>query len=146
SAKRRISCHRSVSRSQGRLYNDRRACAASPQPSIGTSRWEQSILRGVQLHLDRHVLDASDKARSQALHRSRKLGIIEPVDELAKNPFQLQARQVRAQAEVLSDAECDVRIRIAPDVEFERLCEHFFIPIRRGIKQANRFARANLLP
>src|ERR1035437_5084998 len=60
-------------------------------------------------------------------------------------PTKLEPRQVRAETEMLPEAECNMRIRIAADVELERLRENFFIAVRRRIKQAHRFAGFDLL-
>ncbi len=46
---------------------------------------------------------------------------------------------------MLADAECDLRIRTAADVELERLLENFFVAVRRRIKQAYRFPSFDLL-
>src|SRR5271167_2328757 len=46
---------------------------------------------------------------------------------------------------MLSDAEREMRIRIAADVEFERLVEYVLITAGRRIEQADRFTGANLL-
>src|SRR5580704_17691603 len=47
---------------------------------------------------------------------------------------------------MLADAEGDLRIRIAADVELERILEDVFVAIRRRVEQAYRFAGFDLLP
>src|SRR5271169_3916541 len=46
---------------------------------------------------------------------------------------------------MLTDAERDMRIRIAADVELERILENFLVAIGRRIEQAYRFAGFDLL-
>src|SRR5215472_12829225 len=112
-----------------------------------TFTWDEkrSLAGGIELHLDRHVLDAADEAGAQAGNRTRQLRVLHSFDYLAEDCFQLQPREVGPEAEMLADSERDVRIRVAPDVEFERFVEHFLVTVRRGIEQADGFSSRDLL-
>src|SRR5262249_8995597 len=93
-----------------------------------------SVSRRVQLHLDGHVLDAADEARTQARNRARQLRVLHPLDDLAEDCFQLQPRQIGTEAEMLADSQPTMRILVAADVEFERFVEHFLRTVSRGIE------------
>src|SRR5262245_61354778 len=91
------------------------------------------------------MLHAADEARSQPLHLARKLHMLQTLHQLPKDCAQFQSRKVRAQTEMLADAESHVLIRIALDSEFVRLLEDFLIAISRWKEQAHRFALRDLL-
>ena len=63
--------------------------------------------------------------------------MIEALCEIAEDDFQLQPREVCAEAEMLADPECEMRIRVTTNVELERLIEDFFVAVRRRIEQAH---------
>src|SRR5258707_1164669 len=99
------------------------------------------VLRSIPLRLefvsDWHVLDATDEARAQPLHRSGQLRVIEALGEIAEDDFQLQPREVSAEAEMLADPECEMRIWVTSNVELERLIEDFSVAVRGRIEQAH---------
>ena len=70
-----------------------------------------------QLVAHRHRLDAADEARAQPRHRAGELDVLEALDELAEDHAQLEAGEVGAEAEVLADAEAEVRVGRAIDAE-----------------------------
>ena len=52
----------------------------------------------------------------------------------------LHPRDARPEAEVLAEAEGDVRVRPTPDVEAIGICEDRGVPIRGGIEHRDRVA------
>src|SRR5712691_4119094 len=99
------------------------------------------VLRSIPLRPElvpnRHVLDAANEARAQPLHRSGQLRVIEALGEIAEDDFQLEPREVSAEAEMLADPECEMWIRVTSNVELEGLIEDFFVAVRRRIEQAD---------
>src|SRR5262245_44722146 len=72
--------------------------------------------------MHRRMLDPFDQARSRPLDGPRELAVLESVTKLQEGAAQLGAGEVRAQ--VLADAETDVRVRLAIDPEGEWIGEH----------------------
>ena len=70
-------------------------------------------------------------AELKPLHRPRQLEPVEPREQVAEDRLDLDAREVRAQAEVLAEAEREVRVRAAVDAERERVVEHVLVAVRR---------------
>src|SRR5438874_556503 len=64
----------------------------------------------IQLMPDLHMLDAADEARAQALDRPGQIGMLQALRQLPEDDLELEPREVGAQAEMLADAECDMRI------------------------------------
>src|SRR5262245_33633517 len=83
-------------------------CRRRPNPSGSSGR-------RAQLPPDRHVLDATDEARARALQLARGLDVLHPLGQPRHDHLQLEPREMRAEADVLSDAEAEMRIRIAVD-------------------------------
>ena len=80
--------------------------------------------------LHRHVLDAADEVRQQPLRLTGQLHVGHARDQLGEDELQLHAGQVGAQAEVrTAAAERDVRVRVARDVEDERVVPHLFVAV-----------------
>ncbi len=52
-------------------------------------------------------------------------------EQVAEDRLDLDAREVRAQADVLAEAEREVRVRAAVDAERERIVEDVFVAVRR---------------
>ena len=50
---------------------------------------------------------------------------------MAEDRLDLDAREVRAEAEVLAEAEREVRVRAPIDAERERVVEHVLVAVRR---------------
>ena len=93
-------------------------------------------MRRAQLVAHGHRLDAADEGRAQARHRAGELDVVQAFDELAEDDAQLEAGEVGAEAEVLADAEAEVRVGRAVDAEGERLVEDLLVAIRRRVEQA----------
>src|SRR5687767_9856569 len=66
---------------------------------------------------DRQVLDAVDEIRAQALGGAVNLDIGEAAEELLEHDLEFLAREAGAQAKVLADAEPQVLVGRARDVE-----------------------------
>src|SRR5262249_35136971 len=58
-------------------------------------------------------------------------------------PLQLEPREMRAQADVLPDAEAQVRVRVAVDAEPERIVKDGLVAVRRGIEEAEVLTRGD---
>src|SRR5271165_2792559 len=93
-----------------------------------------------KLHPHRHMFDTADKAGTQTLDWTGRLHIFDPLQQAPKDYLQLEARDVGAEAEVLANSEGNVRVRIARDVELERLFEDVLVAIGRGIVERERLA------
>src|SRR5262245_47430539 len=71
----------------------------------------------------RQVLHAVDEGGAQPLRRARDLDVREAPEQLLEHHPHLLAREARAEAEVLADAEREVLVGIARDVEAVRIRE-----------------------
>ena len=80
------------------------------------------------------MLDPPDEARSRPLDGAREFAVLESVPKLREGVAQFEAGEVRAQAEVLANAEADVRVRLAIDAEGERIGEHVLVAVRRSVE------------
>src|SRR5262249_18719200 len=89
------------------------------------------------------VLQASVDRRAQALHGSRRLERLQAREQVAEDGLELNPRDVGAHAEVLADAECEVRVRSAVDAERERVHEDRLVAIRRRPEQRQLLAGAD---
>ena len=67
------------------------------------------------------------------------------VEQVAEDRLELDAREVCAHAEVLAEAEREVRVRAAIDAERERIVEHLLVAVRRREVQRQLLARADRL-
>ena len=56
---------------------------------------------------------------------------LQPREQVAEDRLELDPRDVRAHAEVLTEAEREVRVRAAIDAERERIVEHLLVAVRR---------------
>ena len=63
------------------------------------------------------MLDSADKARAHPLNWPGQLSMLHPLAELPEHRLELEARQIRAQAVMLADAEGQMIIRLAPNIE-----------------------------
>ena len=81
--------------------------------------------------VERQVLDAAVDDRAQALDRPRHLERLQAREQVAEDRLELDPRDVRAHAEVLAEAEREVRVRTAIDAERERIVEHLLVAVRR---------------
>src|ERR1700730_13261640 len=119
-------------------------------PDTGGQQWprgkaEQPFSARAQLVSNRHVLDASDEARTHLGNWSTELDRFEPRRELTKHRLQLEARQIRPEAVVLADAKGDVLIGIASDVQREGIRENILVTIGRGVEEREHVALADFL-
>ena len=64
-------------------------------------------------------------------------------EQVAEDRLELDARDVRAHAEVLAEAEREVRVRAAIDPERERIVEHLLVAVRRREVQRELVAGAD---
>ena len=92
------------------------------------------------------MLDTADKARPQALNRTIKFNPLEPLYQMTKHDAEFEPGKVGAEAEVLADAESQMRIRMPSDIELERKIKDFLIAIRRWIEKAGGLSRRDSLP
>ena len=65
------------------------------------------------------------------LDRPRQLERLEACEQMPEDRLDLDAREVRAHADVLAETEREVRVRAAIDAERERIVEHVFVAVRR---------------
>ena len=119
-----------------RAREPRRPGARRVDPELDASRLDPVA--------HRHALDAAEEARAQALDRAGQLDRVDAFDQVAEHDAQFEAREVRAEAEVLADPERDVTVGRAVDAKRERLVEDLFVAIRRRIEQAQVLAGADL--
>ena len=86
--------------------------------------------RPVAVLLDTEGLDDVQRFgdRLDVMVREPRQG--EEITHAALTAHGIEPREIRAKTEMLSDAECDVRIRVAPDIESERRLENVFVAIR----------------
>ena len=96
--------------------------------SHGASRL---LSRSRRSELQRQVLDAAVDDRAQALDRPRHLERLQAREQVAEDRLELDARDVRAHAEVLAEPEREVRVRAPVDAERERVVEHLLVAVRR---------------
>src|SRR5450631_744868 len=102
-----------------------------------------TLLRAVA---ERQVLDAAVDDRGQTLDRSRHLERLQPRQQVTENRLELDPGDVRAHAEVLAEAEREMRVRAAIDSELERVVEHLLVAVRRREVQRNLLARVDRGP
>src|SRR5262249_55665653 len=83
---------------------------------------------------NRQMLQSVDEVGSESRNVSDKLGLRRPLHQLFEHDGDLHARQVRAEAVVLSAAaECDMLVRRALDVEAERIIKDGLVAIRGDV-------------
>src|SRR3984957_16452350 len=80
----------------------------------------KSSLQGVT---DGQVLQAADEGRGHPLRPARELDGFQPRQELREQGAGLHPGQRRAEAVMHAEAECQVLVRVAADVEQERVGE-----------------------
>src|SRR5260370_30288568 len=108
---------------------NRSACCTGGVVVLATLIWllrpERSpsgaVLRAVA---ERQALDAAVGDRRQSLHRSRHLERLQACQQMAEDRLELDPGDVRTHAEVLTEAEREMRIRASVDPEIERVVEH----------------------
>src|SRR4051812_38770966 len=78
-------------------------------------------------------LDAAVDDRPEPLDRPVELEALDATEQMCEHELDLDAREVRADAEVLTETERDVRIRRSIDSERERVVEHGLVTVRRRV-------------
>lgn len=78
---------------------------------VHDGRWNAVSAGRAEPVVDRHVFDPADDARLKPLHGSSHLHVLEPLKQVTEDDLKLQPGDVGAQAEVLTDSECDMAIR-----------------------------------
>ena len=82
-------------------------------------------------------------AELKPLHRAGQLESVRAREQVAEDRLDLDAREVRAEAEVLAEAEREVRVRAAVDAKRERIVEHVLVAVRRREVQRELIAGAD---
>src|SRR5215207_10892123 len=94
------------------------------------TRWRSLLI--FEFDADRHVLDAVDEVRAEALDRAGDLEAGQPRDQLLEHHADLQPRQVRTETDVGPPAaERHVRVRVAADVEALGVREDLLVVVGR---------------
>src|SRR5215204_5809836 len=83
--------------------------------------------------LDGHRLDAGEEGDGDALDGPDDRGAGVALHELGEHGAQLEAGEGGAEAEVGSGPEGKVGVGLAGDVEGERVGEHLFVAVGRGV-------------
>ena len=98
-------------------------------------RQDQRVRALAQAHAHQHVLDAADEVRAQPFDRPDELYIREPRKKLFERDPHLEPGEPGAETEMVTDAESDVLVRIAADVEALRLGERLVVVVRRNVPE-----------
>src|SRR4051812_21892269 len=97
-----------------------------------------TLLGLAAVEADREVLDAADEVRTQAVRCGEALDPLDPAHELLEQHVDLHAGELRAEAEVRpTTAERDVGVRVACDVERERVVPHVLVAVARDVPEAD---------
>ena len=83
------------------------------------------------------LLDAVDPAVAQAFGLFEAADVGNEVGDRVKHQVDLHPGQIGADAEVRSVAEADMRVGVAQDVERERIVEHVFVEVGRGVEHSD---------
>jgi hypothetical protein len=81
----------------------------------------------------------------QTIDGSGQLDLFDPWQEVFVGHFHLEPSEMRAQTEMLTNPESQMTIRFSIDPKLERILEHLFIPISRGVEESARIAFSNEL-
>src|SRR5262245_25719698 len=79
---------------------------------------------------ERQALDAPVDDGAQPLDRPRELEPFQAREQATEDRFDLDARDLRAHAEVLAESEREMGVRAAIDTKRERVLEHVLVAIR----------------
>lgn len=99
-----------------------------------------NLLLREELVPNREALHAANKARVQAVDGTRELDFGDSRKKVAVSDLHLHSSKMSAQAEMLSNSEPDMAIRLAVDLEVPRIFEDFFVAIRRGVVERDGLA------
>src|ERR1051326_5499929 len=89
------------------------------------------------------MLDAADEARSEPLQRSGRLDHGEAPQQPIEEHAELEAGEVRAETEMRTRTEGEMRIRLTIDDEVEGVGENLLIAVGGRIEEAQRLAAAD---
>ena len=92
------------------------------------------------------MLEAADECRRGQLGRSSQFDGVQAGYQFGEEAVHLHPRQRGAEAEVHAVAECQVLVRVAADVEPERLGEDVLISVPGNISQIDGFALGDRPP
>src|SRR5829696_2364891 len=95
--------------------------------------------------LDGHRLDAGEEGDRDALDGADDRGAGVALHQLGEHGAQLEAGEGGAEAEVGSGAEGEVGVWLAGDVEGERVGEHGFVAVGRGVVDDHLVSRLDVL-
>src|SRR6266446_5736907 len=109
-----------------------RVCIISPGPPL-------------RCEADGHALDAVDEVRTQPRHGSGQLDVGQPAQELFEHDLDLEAGEVGAETEVVTDAEGEVVVRVAAHVEAVGVREDLLVPVGGDVPQRHLLPLADLL-
>src|SRR6201995_2823020 len=85
--------------------------------------------RSTHLVANRPVLETADERRRDELWVSVELNGFQSRQQFGEEAVHFHPSQRCAQTEMHSVAECQVLVRIASDVEAERIVEYFFVTV-----------------
>src|SRR5688572_11916595 len=100
-------------------------CGAGLRPDWPTVPTRSALRR----ELDGDLFEAVDEVRAQPPDGAGQPHVGQPPQDLLEHDPDLEPRQARAQAEVLADAESQMLVRTARDVELLRILEHRFVAV-----------------
>lgn len=82
---------------------------------------------------DRQLLQRAVQVRALAARLAGELAAREAREELLEEDPPLEARELGAEAELLSEAEGELRVGVPPCVEAVGVREDFLVAVRRGV-------------
>ena len=91
------------------------------------------------------MFDAANQARVETVDGTHEFHFVDPRQEVFIRHLHLESREMRAETEVLSDSEAEMRVRISVDSERVRVFKNLFVAIRRWVEERKHLALANLL-
>src|SRR5688572_19178555 len=91
------------------------------------------------------MLEPEQAVLAREHRRAGDLERVEPREQLLEHDAHLEPREVRAEAIVDALSEAEVRVRLAADVEAERLGEDALVAVRGHLPERHLVARADLL-
>src|SRR5580704_10471189 len=90
---------------------------------------------------DRHFPYPGVLVGSEPFDRRRQGDLVEPGSDLFQEDPDLEAGKCGTEAEMPPVSECEMRVRIAPDIEAERINEYGFVAVRRSPPDGHLVAR-----
>src|ERR1051326_3119485 len=92
----------------------------------------------------RHRFDAVDEVRAQPAHRPRQLDVGQPGEQLLEHDVNPEPGEIRAEAEVLADAERQMVVGRAADIETVGIGEDVFVAVRGDVPEDDLVSFADL--